>query len=81
MNPIIPLYVTLQTFVHDRVERFKDKDDRGASAVEYAALIVLAAAIIGALYASGVVTTASTKVKEAVDKIFSGGAGGSTAGN
>ncbi|HEV7935643.1 MAG TPA: hypothetical protein VGP70_25420 [Actinomadura sp.] len=74
MNPIIRTYMTVHSFVHNRVERFKDPDDRGASAVEYAALIILAAALIGALYASGVVSTASTKVSSAVNAIFNGGA-------
>jgi Flp pilus assembly pilin Flp len=76
MNPIIPLYVTITTFVQGRVEKFRE--DRGASAVEYGALIILAAAIIGALWASGVVTTLGSKTKTAVDSLFSGGGGGST---
>jgi Flp pilus assembly pilin Flp len=81
MNQIVRTYVTVHSFIHSRVERFKDPNDRGASAVEYAALIILAAALIGALYASGVVSTASTKVSSAVNAIFNGGASGGQAPN
>lgn len=42
MNPMIPLFVTLQTFVQDRVEQLKERHDRGASALEYGALIIVA---------------------------------------
>jgi Flp pilus assembly pilin Flp len=73
MNPIIPPYVTISNFVHGRVERFKDPSDRGASAVEYAALIILAAAIIAALKASGVVDTLQTSVTAKVNELFQGG--------
>ncbi|MGK5554980.1 Flp family type IVb pilin [Actinomadura kijaniata] len=61
MNPIIPLYVTLQTFVQDRVEQVKERSDRGASAIEYGALLVVSAVVIGVL-----VSIANTEFKTAV---------------
>lgn len=80
MNGLIPLYVTLSTFMDDRVERLKNREDRGAQGIEYAALIVLAAAIIGILWGSGVLGKLTTGVTEAVGKLFPG-AGGSGSGN
>ncbi|MEU5880324.1 hypothetical protein [Spirillospora sp. NPDC047279] len=75
MNPIIPLYVTLQTFVQDRVQRMKD-EDRGASAIEYAALILVAGVIIVALIAA-VNNTVLPKMGEAITNMFNGGGGSS----
>lgn len=70
MNPLIPLIVTLQTFAFDRVERLKEREDRGAGLVEYGALLVLAAAILAALKASGVVTKLTTATATAVTSMF-----------
>lgn len=80
MNGLIPLYVTLSTFMHDRVERLKSREDRGAQGIEYAALIVLAAAIIGILWGAGVFEKVSSGVTTAVTKLFPG-SGGSGSGN
>lgn len=49
MNPIIPLVVTMQTFMYGRFERLKERSDRGAGMVEYGALIILVAAILAVL--------------------------------
>lgn len=73
MNPIIPLYVTLSTFVLDRVERMKSREDRGASMVEYGALLILVSAILAALIAVDVDGVVGNKVKETVEQIFKGG--------
>ncbi|POM25056.1 hypothetical protein BTM25_36980 [Actinomadura rubteroloni] len=85
-----PLYATLHLFVLGRIDWAADKhreladarrSDEGASLIEYAALIVLAAAIVAALYAAGIVDKLSTAVGSALDKIFSGGGGSSSGGN
>ncbi|MFI6517204.1 Flp family type IVb pilin [Spirillospora sp. NPDC050679] len=68
MNPIIPLYVTLQTFIHGRVDQMKERmDDRGASAIEYGALLVVSAVVIGVLVGianSEFKTAVTGKIKE-----------------
>ena len=69
MNPMIPLFVTLQTFVQDRAEQLRDRRDRGASALEYGALIVVAALIVGILY-SLIDGTVRTKISEAITSLF-----------
>ncbi|MFC0037858.1 hypothetical protein [Actinomadura rayongensis] len=76
---LIPLYVTLHTFVLDRVERLAENagrarrnGDRGASLIEYAALLVLVAAIVGALYKAGIIKRLSDAVSKALDDIFKG---------
>ncbi|PSK96121.1 intein [Murinocardiopsis flavida] len=46
--------------------------DRGASLVEYAALIVLSAAVLGGLLGSGVLSLLRTSVQDAVDALLSG---------
>jgi Flp pilus assembly pilin Flp len=73
MNRLIPLYVTLSTFVSNRAERMKSREDRGASMIEYGALLILISAIIAALIASDIDGIIGTKVKELVNQIFSGG--------
>lgn len=74
MNSLIPLYVTLSTFVSNRVERVKSRhEDRGASMIEYGALLILVSAIIAALLASNIDDTIKTKVTELVNEIFGGG--------
>ena len=70
MNPLIPLVVTLQTFVHDRVERLRSEDDRGAGIVEYGALLVLAGALVAVLFEAGLVDKLGTAVKEAITQLF-----------
>ena len=47
---MLALYVTLQSFIADRIER----DDKGATAVEYGLMVALiAVAIIGTVTALG----------------------------
>ncbi|MES9543180.1 MULTISPECIES: hypothetical protein [unclassified Actinomadura] len=71
---LAPLYVTLQTFVLDRIERVRNDSDKGASLIEYAALLVLVGAIVAALYAAGIVGKLDTAVTNALTKIFDGSA-------
>ncbi|GAA0964228.1 hypothetical protein [Actinocorallia libanotica] len=70
MNPLIPLFVTLQTFAYDRLERFQEREDRGAGVVEYAALLVLAGALVAALFSAGLVQKLTTAVTTAVGQLF-----------
>lgn len=74
MNALTPVYVRTQNFILDRAEAYKrhlEQQDRGATLVEYATLIVLAAALLGALYASGVVSKLRTATSSAVSSLFS----------
>lgn len=48
------------------------KSDTGASAIEYAGLIVLAAVLLGGLYATGVTTEVESACKSALCKILGG---------
>ena len=75
MNALTPVYVRTQNFIIDRAETYKrqmQEQERGAGIVEYAGLIVLAAAILAALYASGVISQLGKATTTAIDKIFPG---------
>jgi Flp pilus assembly pilin Flp len=75
MRAIVPLIATLQTFVQGRIEQLKEDRDRGASAIEYAGLILIAGVIIVFLvgYATDtIVPTITGKLGE----IFGGGGSG-----
>lgn len=53
MNAMIPMYVYTANFFEDRVDAIKERyqnRERGASAIEYVGLIVLAAVVVGALF-------------------------------
>lgn len=49
--------------------------DRGAGAIEYGAMVVVAAVLLGALLASGVLSTVSTRTTEAVCDLTGGDCG------
>jgi len=51
MNALIPAYVYTTNFVADRIDVLKNRKDRGAGFVEYAALVVLAALVLAAIAA------------------------------
>ncbi len=70
MNPLIPLVVTLQTFFHDRIERLRSPEDRGAGIVEYGALLVLAGALVAVLFEAGLVDELEGAVEDAIDDLF-----------
>lgn len=75
MNPIVPMYVYSTNFVTNRAAAIKDhfkNQDRGASLVEYAGLIVLAAIILGLLYAAVNASGLQTKVTTAINNLLSG---------
>lgn len=75
MNAIIPMYVHTTNFVSDRVEAIKNRyedRDRGANLVEYAGLIVLAAIILGLLYAAVQASGLQSKITGALNNIFTG---------
>ncbi|MGH3373290.1 MAG: hypothetical protein ACRDP6_00985 [Actinoallomurus sp.] len=78
MNPMIPLFVTLSTFVGDKAKRIQKRyvgDDRGASIVEYIALLFIVALIVAAVYGSGIDQTIKAKAVSAVNKVFSSAGG------
>lgn len=72
-NTLIPLYVTLQTFVQGRVEKLQERD-RGASALEYGALILVGAAIIAVLW-TAFNSNVKTQVSDAIKNMFTSGGG------
>lgn len=75
MNALLPIYVNTETFVRESADKLKDRytdrNDRGAGFVEYAALIVVAAVLLVALWKSGLADAITSKVKAALDKLFS----------
>jgi hypothetical protein len=73
MNRMIPLYVTLSTFVQDQAERVQKRyvgKDRGASIIEYVALLFVVALIVAAIHAAHIDKTVQKKAGEAMKKIF-----------
>lgn len=83
MNPILPLYVHTDTFVRGcaddvqdfartRIERIRDAEDRGASAIEYAGLVLIAGIIVVFLIGAAK-TTILPKITEAINQMFGGG--------
>ena len=76
MNRLIPLYATVMTFVQNRVERAKNAEDRGASLIEYGALLALIAAIIAALAALGIPGKVGSYIGDALNSIFGTNFGG-----
>jgi Flp pilus assembly pilin Flp len=76
MNLLIPTYVVVTNFVADRVEAVKTRHkERGASMIEYGALLILIAAIVGAVMALNIHQTVGKKVQEAITNIFKGPGG------
>ena len=80
MTPLISFYTKSSNFVYDRVRRLQDPDERGASLLEYGALIVLVAAIAAAVFATNIGQTIATNITNKVNEIFSGGGGGGGGG-
>lgn len=78
MNPMVPLFVTLSTLVEDKTKRIRKRyigDDRGASIVEYIALLFIVALIVAAVHGSGIDKTIQSKAVAAVNKVFSSAGG------
>ncbi|GAA4365975.1 hypothetical protein AB0C69_18595 [Actinomadura sp. NPDC048032] len=86
MSPILPLYVHTETFmrnraddvqdfVRTRIARIRDAEDRGASAIEYAGLVLIAGIIIVFLITAAK-STIKPKVEGAINEIFGGGGDG-----
>lgn len=75
MNALIPMYVYSQNFIIDRAEMVRDhykNRDRGASLVEYAGLVVLAAVILGLIYWAVTQAQIGNKVRDAINNLLSG---------
>lgn len=71
-HAVLALQLTLQAFVQDRLEHLEEKRDRGVSAMEYGALILVAAAVIGILM-TAIDGPVKTGVNNAITKLFGGG--------
>ncbi|ASU85026.1 hypothetical protein CDO52_21490 [Nocardiopsis gilva YIM 90087] len=70
-NPLLPVIVRTQIFVAMRREQLRNRlTDRGAGLVEYGALIVLAIAILTAIYQTGIIDTVNKNTKQALDDLF-----------
>lgn len=72
-NPLIPLYVKAKFGIVNRVSTLRNHDDRGAGFVEYAAVIVLVAAIAGAIFATNIGQTIAGSLTATVAQILGGG--------
>lgn len=73
MNRMIPLYVTLSTFVQGKAERVRNRytgEDRGASIIEYVALLFVVALIVAAIHAAKIDERVKNKAGDALNKIF-----------
>jgi Flp pilus assembly pilin Flp len=73
MNRMIPLYVTLSSFVQHKAARVQKRyigDDRGASIIEYVALLFVVALIVAAIHAAKIDETVKNKTTDALNKIF-----------
>lgn len=73
MNRMLPLYVTLSTFAADKVARVQRRytgADRGASIIEYVALLFVVALIVAAIHAANIDKTVQTKAGDALKQIF-----------
>ena len=79
MRSTIPLVVTLQNFVQNRIELLKENRDRGASAIEYAGLILIAGVIIVFLV-DAANDTIVPRITDAISEIFTDGGGGEGGG-
>ncbi|GAA1839382.1 hypothetical protein GCM10009736_01060 [Actinomadura bangladeshensis] len=73
MNALIPLYVTASLFLQDRVETYLDgrRDrSRGASLIEYGALIAIVASVAAALYKLNIGKTVSSFIDKKLKEMF-----------
>ncbi|MFD6949251.1 hypothetical protein A6A08_05315 [Nocardiopsis sp. TSRI0078] len=68
MNSLTRLWVTLSTFLVPSSE----EEDKGAGIVEYAAVILLVAAIAFAVYQLGLAESISNSIRGAVDRVLRG---------
>jgi hypothetical protein len=73
MRVILPAYVATTNFVADRAERLKNRDDRGVEMVEWMAMLLVIAAIVGVLASTDIGDQIKEKITEAIDKIFEKG--------
>ncbi len=68
MNSLTRLWVSLSAFL---VPASK-KEDRGAGIVEYAAILILVAAVAFAVYQLGLAESISNGIRGAVDRVLRG---------
>lgn len=70
-NPLLPLMVRAQIAIDSKRQRLRSRmGDQGAGLIEYGALIVLALAILGAIWATGFDKTITDETKKAMKKLF-----------
>lgn len=74
-NPLITLYVKAQVAFANRQHALRNRDDRGAGFVEYAAVIVLVAAIAAAVFTTNIGSTIATSLTTKISQILGGGGG------
>lgn len=69
MNSLTKLWVTLSTFLVPTPRR---EGDKGAGIVEYAAILILVAAVAFAVYQLGLAESISNGIRGAVDRVLRG---------
>lgn len=80
MSVMVPLYIHTTNFAFSTVDMVKSRaaavkshySDRGASALEYVGLVLIAALILGALWAVFNALGLQTKIQNAVNQILTG---------
>lgn len=69
-NPLITLYVKAQVAFANRQHALRNRDDRGAGFVEYAAIIVLVAAIAGVVITTDIGQKILDGINNQIDSIL-----------
>ena len=73
MKVILPAYVATTNFVVDRVERIKERNDRGVELVEWGAMLLVIGAIVAFLVTNQEIKNAiKNGIVGAVGKVFGG---------
>ncbi len=73
MKAILPAYVATTNYVADRVERMKERNDRGVELVEWGAMLLVIGAIITFLVSNQEIKDAvKNGIVGAVNKVFGG---------
>ncbi|WP_141922213.1 hypothetical protein [Haloactinospora alba] len=71
MNTLLPVYLRAQVFIAKRRQQLRSRlKDEGAGIVEYAALVVLAGAIIATILGTGLMGDIDSYVDDALSDLL-----------
>lgn len=71
MKTLLPVYLRVQTFIAKRRQQLRSRlNDEGAGIVEYAALVVLAGAIIATILGTGIMEDVKNYVNTALEQLL-----------